>query len=213
MLSDEVFEAIRREADRYYRHSHHDRWHVERVYRLAMRIARELEGRVDLDVLRAAALLHDVARAMEDEGLVEDHAKEGARIAREILEKVGFPADKIEKVAYCIEVHRFKQGVKPETIEAQVLQDADRLDMLGAIGIARAFARGGWSNTPFYDPLIPPKEKYDGRSATVINHLFEKVLKIKDTLNTQPAKRLAEGRHRFVEEFIERFMKEWEGEL
>lgn len=213
MLGEEFFEALRREAEAYYRHSHHDRFHVERVYKLALRIAREVGQPVDLDVLRAAAILHDVARAMEDEGLVEDHAREGARIARELLRRLGFPEEKIERVAYCIEAHRFRSGVKPETIEAQILQDADRLDMLGAIGIARAFARGGWANVPLHDPSKPPKPVYDGRSETVVNHLYEKILKIKDTLNTEPARRIAEGRHRFVEEFLERFLKEWEGEL
>ena len=213
MAGEGVFEAIKREAEAYYRHSHHDRSHVERVYKLALRIAEEVGQPVDLDVLRAAALLHDVARAMEDEGLVDDHAKEGARIAREILKRVGFPESEIEKVAYCIEVHRFRSGVKPETIEAQILQDADRLDMLGAIGVARVFARAGWSNVPLHDPSKPPKRAYEGRSETAINHFFEKILKIKDTLNTEPARRIAEGRHRFVEEFIERFLEEWEGEL
>ena len=212
-MGEEVFEAIRREAEPYYRHSHHDRFHVERVYKLALRIAGEVGQPVDLDVLRAAALLHDVARAMEDEGLVDDHAREGARIAHEILRRVGFPRDKIEKVAYCIEVHRFKSGVKPETIEAQILQDADRLDMLGAVGIARVFARAGWSNTPLHDPSRPPKQAYDGRSETAVDHLLEKILRLKDTLHTEPARRIAESRHRFVEEFVERFLKEWEGEL
>ena len=213
MVDEEVFEAVRQEAEPYYRHSHHDRFHVERVYKLALRIAGEVGQPVDLDVLRAAALLHDVARAMEDDGLVDDHAREGARIAREILMRVGFPPDKIEKVAYCIEVHRFRSGVRPETIEAQILQDADRLDMLGAVGIARVFARAGWSNTPLHDPSRPPKQVYDGRSETAINHLLEKILRLKGTLFTEPARRIAESRHKFVEEFVERFLKEWEGEL
>jgi len=181
--------------------------------RLALRIARELGESVDLDVLKAAALLHDVARAYEDEGLVEDHAREGARIAREILRKVGFPEEKIEKVAYCIEVHRFREGVTPATLEAAILQDADRLDMLGAVGIARVFARAGWSNTPLHDPQIPPKPRYDGRSATVVNHFYEKLLRIKGTIRTEPARRIAEERHRFMELFLERFLGEWEGEL
>ena len=213
MVDEEVFEAVRQEAEPYYRHSHHDRFHVERVYKLALRIAGEVGQPVDLDVLRAASLLHDVARAMEDDGLVDDHAREGARIAREILMRVGFPRDKIEKVAYCIEVHRFRSGVRPETIEAQILQDADRLDMLGAVGIARVFARAGWSNTPLHDPSRPPKQVYDGRSETAINHLLEKILRLKGTLYTEPARRIAESRHKFVEEFVERFLKEWEGEL
>lgn len=213
MLSEEFFERLRRAVEPYYRHSHHDRSHVERVYKLALRIAREVSEPVDLDVLRAAVLLHDVARAMEDEGLVEDHAREGAAIARRILHELGFPPEKVEKVCRCIEAHRFRSSVKPDSVEAMILQDADRLDMLGAVGVARAFVRGGWSNTPLHDPSIPPKERYDGRSETVINHFYEKILKIKDTLNTAPAKRIAEGRHRFVEEFLERFLKEWEGEL
>ncbi|MEM0094086.1 MAG: HD domain-containing protein [Thermofilum sp.] len=213
MLGEDFFEKVREAAEPYYRHSHHDKSHVERVYKLSLRIARELREPIDLDVLRAAALLHDVARALEDGGAVRDHAEEGAAIARKLLGELGFPQEKIEQVCYCIRVHRFRKGIKPETLEAQVLQDADRLDMLGAIGVARAFARGGWANVPLHDPSIPPKSDYDGRSETVINHFYEKILKIKDTLNTEPARRIAEGRHKFVEEFIARFLKEWEGEL
>ncbi len=213
VLSEEIFERIREEARKHYKHQHHDFSHAERVCKLAVRIARELHEPVDLDVLRAAAPLHDVARAYEDEGLVEDHAREGARIAREILRKVGFPEEKIEKVAYCIEVHRFREGAVPETLEAKILQDADRLDMLGAVGIARVFARAGWSNTPLHDPGIPPKPHYDGRSATAINHFYEKLLRIKDTIHTEPARRIAEERHSFMVQFLERFLKEWEGEL
>lgn len=213
MASESLFEKLREVVSEYYSHSHHDRSHVERVYKLALRIAREVGEPVDLDVLKAAALLHDVARAMEDEGLVEDHAKEGAAIARTVLTRLGFPPEKIDKVCECIETHRFRKGVKPVSIEAKILQDADRLDMLGAVGIARAFARGGWANTPLHDPSKPPKREYDGRSETVVNHFYEKILKIKDTLNTEPARRIAEERHRFVEEFLERFLREWDGEL
>jgi len=213
VLSEEIFERIREEAKKHYKHQHHDFSHAERVCKLALRIARELGEPVDLDALKAAALLHDVARAYEDEGLVEDHAKEGARIAREILRKVGFPEEKIEKVAYCIEVHRFREGVVPAALEAVILQDADRLDMLGAVGIARVFARAGWSNTPLHDPGIPPKPHYDGRSATAVNHFYEKLLRVKDTIRTEPARRIAEERHRFMEHFLERFLREWEGEL
>jgi len=213
VLGEEVFERIREEARKHYKHPHHDFSHAERVCKLAVRIAQELGEPVDFDALRAAALLHDVARAYEDEGLVEDHAKEGARIAREILKRVGFPEEKIERVTYCIEVHRFREGVVPTALEARILQDADRLDMLGAVGIARVFARAGWSNTPLYDPGVPPKPRYDGRSATAVNHFYEKLLKVKDTLHTEPARRIAEERYRFMVQFLERFLKEWEGEL
>ena len=213
MVKEEVFERIRKEAENYYKHSHHDKSHAERVMRLALKIAENENEAVDVEVLKAAALLHDVARFLEDEGKVEDHAEEGARIAKEILERVGFPPEKIGKVVYCIRVHRFRKGVTPRTNEAKILQDADRLDMLGAIGIARAFARGGWMNVPFYDPSIPPKKVYDGKSSTVINHFYEKVLKIKETLHTKTAKEIGKERHKFVEEFIDRFLKEWRGEL
>lgn len=210
---DVMLKKILDEAMMYYRSSHHDFSHVERVYNLAMRIARELPGSIDLEVLKIATILHDVARHLEDEGLIEDHAYEGAKIARGILEKLNFPREKIDEVAYCISVHRFRKGEKPRTVEAQILQDADRLDAIGAIGIARAFARGGWMNTPFWDPEKPPKPDYDGYSETVINHFYEKLLKIKDTLNTEPAKKIAEERHRYMLEFIDRFLKEWQGLL
>lgn len=166
-----------------------------------------------MDVIRAAALLHDIARAMEDEGKIEDHATEGAKMARKVLEEVNFPREKIDKVIHCVKVHRFRKGVKPENLEAKVLQDSDRLDIIGAIGIARVFTRGGWENMPIYDPSIPPKERYDGRSLTSVNHIYEKILKVKRSFNTSTAKEIAEERHRFIEQFLERFLKEWKGEM
>ena len=213
MLDDKLFEEIKGRCEGFYRLSHHDKSHVERVYRLALRIAEEEGADVDLDVIRAAVLLHDVARAMEDEGKIKDHAFESAEIARKILLDVGFPREKMEKVLYCIRVHRFRDDSKPNILEVQILQDADRLDMLGAIGIARVFNRGGWGNIPIHDPSIPPKEKYDGKSLTSVNHICEKILKIKDTINTRTGKRIAEERHKFVEQFLQRLLKEWKGEL
>jgi uncharacterized protein len=211
MLGESVFEMIRRRGDEYLRFSHHDRHHVERVHRMAMRIASE-EG-ADMDVVRAAALLHDVARAMEDEGRVEDHASEGARIAGEILAEVGFPEEKIPRVVECIRVHRFRGGGHAGSLEARVLQDADRLDAMGAIGVARVFARGGWENKPIHDPSLPPKERYDGESLTSVNHIYEKILRLREELNTDTARRIGEGRHRFVELFLERLLREWEAEI
>ncbi|MGB9728706.1 MAG: HD domain-containing protein [Thermoprotei archaeon] len=213
MSNDELFEKIKRKSEEFYKYSHHDKFHVERVYNLALRIAKEEDSNVDLEVIKAAALLHDIARAMEDEGKIDDHAIESAKIAKKILQEVGFPETKIEKVVYCIMMHRFRNDLKPESLEAQILQDADRLDMLGAIGIARVFSRGGWSNIPIYDPAVLPKKKYDGKSLTSVNHIYEKILKIKDTINTKTGKKIAEERHKFVEEFLERLLKEWKGEL
>ena len=211
MLDDSVFEEIRDRSRGFLRHSHHDKSHVDRVYNLALRLARS--ERADLDVVKASVLLHDIARAMEDEGKIADHAKEGAKMAKKILEDINFPKQKMAKVVQCIEAHRFKKGIKAESLEAKILQDADRLDIIGAIGIARVFTRGGWSNKPIYDPSIPPKAKYDGDSLTSVNHIYEKILKVKDTINTKTAKEIAEKRHKFIEQFLDRLLKEWNGGL
>ncbi len=211
MVDESVFEEIKRESAEFLRHSHHDRSHVQRVYNLAVRLVEEENA--DLDVVRAAALLHDIARAMEDEGKIADHAIEGARMARKILDELGFPQEKTAQIVHCIEAHRFKKGIQAQSLEAKILQDADRLDIIGAIGIARVFARGGWSNSPIHDPSILPKEKYDGKSLTAVNHIYEKILKAKDTMNTASAKRFAEERHRFVEQFLQRLLREWNGEI
>jgi len=211
MLKASVFEEIRNRSATFFRHSHHDKYHVERAYNLATRLAQE-EG-ADLDIVKAAVLLHDIARAMEDEGTIYDHAKEGAKMARKILEEVNYPKQKIAHVIYCIETHRFRKGLTPKSLEAKILQDADRLDIIGAIGIARVFARNGWENNPIYDPSIPPKAKYDGKSESAVNHIYEKLLKIKNTMNTRTAKKIAEERHRYVEQFLERLLKEWRAEI
>jgi uncharacterized protein len=205
-----VFEKIRDRSKGFLKLSHHDMFHVDRVHRLAVQIAK-LE-KADLDVVKAAVMLHDIARAMEDEDEIEDHSIKGAEMAKKILEEVGFPKKKIDRVVHCIEAHRYKKGTKTESLEAKILQDADRLDIIGAIGVARVFMRGGWGNTPMYDPSIPPKIRYDGKSETCVNHIFEKILKVKDTLNTTTAREIAKSRHNFVEKFLDRFFKEWKGE-
>ncbi len=211
MLNASVFEEIRNKSAKFLKHSHHDKYHVERVYNLAMRLAQE-EG-ANLDIVKAAVLLHDVARAMEDEGSIDDHASEGAKMARKILNETDFPREKIDDVIHCIETHRFRNNLVPKSLEAKILQDADRLDIIGAIGIARVFARGGWSNKPIYDPSVPPKAKYDGKSESSVNHIYEKLLKTKDTMNTETARKMAEERHKYVEQFLERLLKEWKAEI
>lgn len=211
MLDDSIFEAVKQRSKSFLKHSHHSKSHVDRVYTLAVRIA--TEEKADVDIVKAAVLLHDGARALEDEGKIVDHAIEGAKIARRVLRDVDFPREKIDKVVHCIEVHRFRNGLKAKNLEAKVLQDADRLDILGAIGLARVFTRGGWGNLPIHDPTTPPKMRYDGRSLTSVNHIYEKILLVKDTINTDAAKKIAVERHSFVKQFLERLMKEWKGEI
>jgi len=211
MLTVSLFQEIRNKSAPFFRHSHHDKYHIDRVYNLAVHLAQR-EG-ADLDITKAAALLHDIARAMEDEGSIDDHADQGAKMAKKILEETDFPKNKIDKVAYCIQTHRFRNGVVPKTLEAKVIQDADRLDIIGAIGIARVFARGGWSNTPIHDPSVPQKTHYDGKSESTVNHIREKLLKIKDTMNTETARKIAGQRHEYVEEFLKRLLQEWNAEI
>lgn len=170
--------------------------HVERVFNLCMHIGKE-EG-ADLEVLALAALLHDIARPLESAGKVEDHAKEGARIARRYLKSLGYSEEKIESIAHAIEAHRFSRGPEPRTLEAKILSDADKLDAIGAIGVARVFMYSGEHGRSIEDSL---------------QHFEEKILKLKDLMYTETAKKMAEERHRFTEEFIERIRKEIEGEL
>jgi len=211
MVNNSVFNKIRKRTAQYYKHSHHDKYHIERVYNLAVRIAQQ--EKADIDTVKAAVLLHDIARAREDEGTITDHASEGAKMARKILTEVNFPKQKIPNVIHCIETHRFRKRLTPKTLEAQILQDADRLDIIGAIGIARTFTRGGWSNTPIHDPKIKPKAQYDGKSETSTNHIQEKLLRIRDTINTETAKKIADERHTYVEQFLERLLREWKAEI
>jgi uncharacterized protein len=211
MVNNTVFNKIRKQTAQYYKHSHHDKHHIERVYNLALRIAQQ--EKADTDTVKAAVLLHDIARAMEDEGTITDHANEGAKMAKKILTEINFPANKIDNVVHCIETHRFRKRLTPKTLEAQILQDADRLDIIGAIGIARTFTRGGWSNTPIHDSKNKPKAQYDGKSETSTNHIQEKLLKIKDTINTKTAKKIADERHTYVEQFLKRLLREWKAEI
>ncbi|ASJ06652.1 HD domain-containing protein [Thermococcus pacificus] len=195
--SIELIERTREYAKHFFeREGTHGFSHVERVFNLCMHIGREESA--DLEVLALAALLHDVARPLESAGKVEDHAAEGARIARHFLRSIGYPKEKVEAVAHAIEAHRFSRGPEPETLEAKILSDADKLDAIGAIGIARVFMYSGEHGRSIEDSLA---------------HFEEKILKLKDLMYTQTAKRLAEERHRFTVEFIERIRREIEGEI
>lgn len=187
----------------------HDWQHVERVYNLCIRLG-EAEG-AKLDVLGVAAILHDVGLKDEFE-TGRDHANAGAESARSLLLELGVRSEFAESVCYAIGMHRFGGGVAAETLEARVLQDADRLDALGAIGIARAFAYGGARGAPIYDPGEVP-EAYDPfKIRSTITHFYEKLLKVKDSMNTESARKIAEGRHAFMLEFLERFRSEMAGE-
>lgn len=192
----------------------HDWFHIERVYKNALLIAREEE--CDLEVVKLGALLHDIADSKFNDG----DETVGPRIAREFLVGQNVEKEKIEHVVNIIENISFKGGnfeKKFTSIELEIVQDADRLDAIGAIGIARTFNYGGFKNRQLYNPNIPPKmnmtkEEYKNSDAPTLNHFYEKLLLLKDKMNTKTGKELAVNRHRFMENFLAQFYAEWEGE-
>lgn len=192
------------EARRFYRENDvaHAFDHVLRVYRLAERIGRT-EG-ADMRVLLTAALLHDIAR---DE---PDHHLRGAEQARAIL--AGHPSDFVEAVVHCIEAHRFRKGPEPQTLEARILQDADKLDAIGAIGVARAFAHAGHFNEPLWAPLDDVmRSEPDGPTHTPVHEYWHKLRHLAGRLHTPTARAIAEERHAFMEAFFRRLDEECRG--
>ena len=194
--------------------SGHDWWHTYRVWQIVKKIGKE-EG-VDLFVVQLAALLHDVADwKFQDGG--DDSV--GAIIAKEWLEKFNVNPKTISHICKIIVEISFKgAGVKDKvsSIEGKVVQDADRLDAIGAIGIARCFAYGGSKKRQIYDPTVKLKihksfKQYKKGDSPSINHFYEKLLSLKDRMNTKTGKRIAERKHKFMEQYLDRFFKEWEG--
>lgn len=191
----------------------HDWFHIERVYKNAILIARETE--CDLTVVQLGALLHDIADSKFHNG----DETIGPKTARAFLEKENVSEHTIAHVVNIIENISYKGGNferKFSSVELDIVQDADRLDAIGAIGVARAFNYGGFKNRALYNPEIEPvtnmtKEEYKKNSAPTINHFYEKLLLLKDKMNTAKGKEIAAERHRFMEIFLAQFYAEWEG--
>ena len=193
----------------------HDWFHIERVYKNALLIASEEE--CDLQVVKLGALLHDIADSKFHNG----NETIGPKIARDFLETQNVSIEIINHVIAIIENISFKGGNFEKNFsskELEIVQDADRLDALGAIGIARTFNYGGFKNRVIYDPNIQPnlsmsKEEYKNSDAPTLNHFYEKLLLLKDKMNTKTGKKLAQNRHDFMIRFLAQFYAEWEGEL
>ena len=191
----------------------HDWWHVYRVWQTAKTIAQEESA--NLLVVELAALLHDIADSKFNDGDEEI----GPAKAAEFLKGIHVEDSVINEVRQIIKNMSFKASLGEVTYhskELEVVQDADRLDAMGAIGIARAFNYGGYKGREFYDPAVPPnltmsKEEYKKNSAPTINHFYEKLLLLKDKMNTTTGKKLAEERHKFMEVYLEQFYGEWDG--
>lgn len=192
--------------------SGHDWWHVERVTKMAQRLSEE-EG-ADQFICTMAALLHDLA----DEKLNESE-EAGLQRVEQWLNQIGVDSKQRDDILNIVQSISFKGGHGPElsSIEAKVVQDADRLDAIGAIGIARCFTFAGSKGNLIYHPGEEPregmtKEEYRKRDGTAINHFYEKLLKLKDLMNTKTGYQMAEQRHLFMLNYLDQFYLEWEGE-
>jgi len=194
--------------------SGHDWWHVYRVWKTAVQIAEE--EKADIFVVQLAALLHDIADYKFHGG---DHTV-GPKVAREFLQNMTVEENIINHICDIIQNMSFKgAGVesKMATKEGMIVQDADRLDALGAIRIARCFSYGGFKKRIMFDPSIKPRmhysvDEYLRGDGTTINHFYEKLLLLKDKMNTKTGQRLAQERHEFLLKFLEQFYKEWDVE-
>ena len=192
----------------------HDWFHVHRVYKNALLIS-ENEN-VNKTIVALGALLHDIADSKFHNG----DETIGPKKAKAFLQTQAVSQDTVTHIIKIIENVSFKGGNTLKTFhskELEVLQDADRLDAIGAIGIARTFNYGGFKNRVIYNPLIKPKlemtpQEYKTSDAPTINHFYEKLLKLKDKMNTSSGKKIAQERHEFMENFLEQFYQEWNGE-
>jgi len=192
----------------------HDWWHIYRVWTLAKLIAKT--ENVDKFVVELGALLHDIADSKFNNG----NETLGPKLAKEFLKTQNIDKSTINHVILIMENISFKGGKEKQKFnspELDVIQDADRLDAIGAIGIARTFNYGGFKNREIYNPEIPPnlemsKEEYKSSTAPTINHFYEKLLLLKDRMNTNTGMNIAEERHKFMEEYLRQFYKEWNGE-
>lgn len=190
--------------------SGHDYYHSVRVYNNALNIARKEGG--NIFIIKLGALLHDV----DDRKLFDTSDK--LQNARKFLTDNCVDESSVEEICKIIKAVSFKgnESVIPDTIEGKIVQDADRLDALGAIGIARTFAYGGYKGRPIYEPYEEPidnmtAEEYENHISTSVNHFYEKLLKLKYLMNTDTAKLIADNRHAYMEEFLDEFINEWDG--
>ncbi len=189
----------------------HDWFHIERVINMSLFLQNGTSA--DKDIVEIAALLHDIA----DHKFHGNDFEIGGITAKNLLTSLGYPIPFAEKVASIIRQISFKGAGEMETmdtLEGKIVQDADRLDAIGAIGIARTFSYGGAHGQPFFSPNTPPtlhqsKEHYAEDKSHTINHFYEKLLLVKDRMNTEKGKEIARERHQILETFLSNFYKEW----
>lgn len=187
----------------------HDMGHIRRVWRIAQHIAAELNEPVDRLVLLAAAYFHDIVALEKNDPRRSQSSRMAAECARAMLMQLAFPSGRLDAVCHAIEAHSFSAGIAPRSIEAKILQDADRLDTLGAIGLARIFYVGGRIGTKLFDDDDPlaVNRKYDDRRF-ILDHFHTKILRLPEMMNTEGGRNIAEERIMFIRQFLDRFMEE-----
>ncbi|MDF9747674.1 HD domain-containing protein [Natrinema salsiterrestre] len=209
-----MLEAVRDRARSYFTDASpaHDWHHVQRVDALAETLVARHPEEAEERVVRLAVVLHDIGRTREDRGEIDDHASWGARKGGRILRDLGAETDTIERVQHCIRAHRYSTDIEPATLEAKLVSDADNLDALGAVGIARVFSYGGEIGDPIHDPGRPVEADDTDAGATQYNHVHKKILDLPARMYTDVGRDLAADRAGFVREYLERFDGEVAGE-
>lgn len=220
IINRKIIEEVKIEAQKFFVGASgcHDWSHVERVYSLALRIAKT--EKADIDVIKLSAYLHDIGRKEEMQGKGKvDHAGKGVKLAEKILAKYDLAKNVKENILHCILSHRYRNNYKPETIEAQILFDADKLDSIGAVGIGRDFLFAGSSGS---NCLYTGKEKelvkrarefsYTKEDSALLEYYF-KLRKVKSKMLTKTGKKIAKERHEYMVNFFKRFELEIKGEL
>ncbi len=198
--------------------SGHDIYHLKRTLTLALNIQRKEGG--DKLVIAVAAFLHDIHRIIQKETGKYCSPKKSLPRVRELLDKVKLSEEQKKKILHCIEFHEeydfSKKGKTVNDLETLIIQDADNLDAIGAVGIARAFSFGGAYKLPMWIPEKPLKRRiYDAtkHDPSEVHHFHNKLFRLRDNMNTKAGKEIANGRHKFMKEYLKRFFKEWEGKL
>ncbi len=211
----DLFNQIKGEAKIFFSNTKgsHDWEHTERVYNLCIHIGKKEEA--NLEILKFAAILHDIGRKYEDDSKGKIcHAEKGGILARQLLEKYNLDKKKIDKIVHCIECHRFRGNKIPQSKEAKILFDADKLDSIGTVGIGRAFLFAGEIGAKLHNKDVDiEKTKPYTKEDTAYREFMVKLRKVKDRMLTREGKRIAEERHKFMIDFFDRLNKEIDGKL